>query len=656
MLVYSMDKLRTLAKAGAACLSLTTGLARATAADFRVTPYLQNPATNAMTIMWLAETSTVGQLVFWTGDGPTTTVASAGTSASTLDYCTAEKSLSGGNRSIPYLHQERVNNLSPSRTYRYRVTQGATTYSNQFRTAPASYAPVRFAMYADSETEPESTAPTPEWTNPANGINRKYLLSQTAGYASNTAAIKARAPDFLIIAGDLVEAAGEQRDWDEFWRHNAGALNDLAGQIPILPALGNHEYHPGLRGNNYSQPHSEQSVSKYLTYFDLPPNGAGTVDQQERYYRIDYGPVSVIVLDTCNGNDAAAAQDTSLRLWTSTGCKAPDYNIGSTQYQWLVQQLADAQTRSLFTFVAFHHAPYSSGVHGNANTGDNQLGSPIQVLTPTFLQYGVDAVLSGHDEMVEHSILSGQETLPGGAQIPHAVHFYDYGVGGDGLRGPNSSSPNPQRTFLAHTGSPEVWSGNTLTSGGKHYGHLEINVTTNTTGEWIATLSPFYEFPIMSGTNFLSTESRLYSDETVLTPNLIATSSDSSSSSSSSSTTSSSSSTTSDSTTSDTTSSSSTSSSSSSSSSSTSTTMDTTTTTSSTTTASPTRMGAVTLEPESIGLEALDMVVGSTVTVLYSDSLLDGDWRTGAQFMATTPSTNWAVPVSGSNRFYRVRQ
>jgi hypothetical protein len=67
-------------------------------------------------------------------------------------------------------------------------------------------------------------------------------------------------------------------------------------------------------------------------------------------------------------------------------------------------------------------------------------------------------------------------------------------------------------------------------------------------------------------------------------------------------------------------------------------------------------MGSVTLAPDSIELETLDMVVGSTVTVLYSDSLLDGDWRTGAQFVAATASTNWAVPVSGSNRFYRVRQ
>ena len=36
-------------------------------------------------------------------------------------------------------------------------------------------------------------------------------------------------------------------------------------------------------------------MRKWLTYFDNPTNGAGTADQQERFYRLDYGPVAVIV-------------------------------------------------------------------------------------------------------------------------------------------------------------------------------------------------------------------------------------------------------------------------------------------------------------------------------------------------------------------------
>ncbi len=493
----------------------------ALASDFRVTPYLQYPAPEAMTIRWLAETGADGVLEWWHPDGPTNRIDSTGVLATTLDYHATELTRSNGNRPLPWLHHQRLGGLQPATRYHYRVTQGNTVYAHRFRTAPLAAAPLRLIVYADSETEPESTGARVQWDNPSGGGSRLYLIDQTTGYASNTAAIKAREPDLLLIAGDLVEAAGEQRDWDEFWRHNAGSYNDLAGGVPILPALGNHEYYPGSRGDGtsggYNQPASEQSVAKYLTYFDLPNNSAADPAHRGRYYRLDYGPVTLLVLDTCNGNDAVQLEDTSGRLYTATGCKAPDFNPGTSQFQWFTNQLAEAQTRSLFTFVMFHHMPYSAGVHGDPSTGDNQLGSPVKVLTPAMLKYGVDAVFCGHDEMLERSVVRGDEWLPGGGATPYDLHFYDYGVAGDGLRGPRIA--NPQQAFLAHTDAPEVWSGGVLQSGGKHYGHLEINIATNTAGEWTAELSPVQMFPIMSGGALVRVERRLYDDTIVLTAN-----------------------------------------------------------------------------------------------------------------------------------------
>ncbi|MCE9613607.1 MAG: metallophosphoesterase family protein [Lentisphaerae bacterium] len=506
-----------LAAGGAACALAGTCLA----ADFRVTPYLQNPTTNAITIMWLAEADVSGVLGYAVAGGTTTTVQSAGTLASVLDYHSTELAKSNGNRPLPWLHQQRLTNLAAGTRYAYQVTQGGTTYTNTFRTAPDRNTPIRFALYADSEAEPESTGVRVNWDNPASSASRLYLIDQTTGYASNTAALKTRDLDFLIIAGDLVEAGGEQRDWDEFWRHNAGAYNDLAGGVPIFAALGNHEYYPGTRqtgGQGYNQPGSEQSVAKFLTYFDNPPNGRGTAEQQERFYRIDYGPATIIVLDTCNGNDAVADQDTSLRLFASTGSKAPDFNPGSVQYQWLVEQLADAQLRNRFTFVVFHHTPYSAGIHGDAVTGDNQLGSPVKLLTPVMLQFGVDAILCGHDELLERSVVSGSEALPGGGTNAYDLHVYDYGVGGDGLRGPDSRVTNPQQAFLAHTDAPEDWSGGVLQAGGKHYGHLEVNIARGGGGEWTATLTPVHLFPRMTaGGAVVDVERRVYADEVVLT-------------------------------------------------------------------------------------------------------------------------------------------
>ncbi len=135
-----------------------------------------------------------------------------------------------------------------------------------------------------------------------------------------------------------------------------------------------------------------------------------------------------------------------------------------------------------------------------------------------FKKYGVDAVFAGHDEMYEHSLVDG-------------VHFFDIGIGGDGLRGPymgedgkfDIPSNNSYQLFLAHLNAPETWSGNQLTDGGKHYGHLEVNVTFED-GEWRAELTPVYVFPMMdqsgevirdiSGLPVL--ERRIYDDVTLI--------------------------------------------------------------------------------------------------------------------------------------------
>ena len=260
-------------------------------------------------------------------------------------------------------------------------------------------------------------------------------------------------------------------------------------------------------------------MRKWLTYFDNPTNGAGTVDQQERFYRLDYGPVTIIVLDVCNGNDADTSQDTSVgRLNTAAGCRAPDFNPGSVQYQWLESQLADAQTNSRFTFVSFHQVPYSVGYHGRPYPGDTQPGVPTRVLTNLFFRYGVDAVLSGHDEMYEHSQVTGTEVRPDGSTKDHTVHIYDLGIGGDGLRGVNLVS-NPYETFRAHEDAPEQYDpSGVLTNGGKHYGHMEINVGTNAQGVWEATLTPVYVFVSTNTAGVVQGfDRRTYDDEEIVT-------------------------------------------------------------------------------------------------------------------------------------------
>lgn len=503
--------------------SCLTGLADTPApgtSAFRVLPYLQNPAQDAITVRWLSETAEPGTLQIETPDG-SRTLQSTPVPAAALAGNPWQPEPDDGRLTVPWLHSLRVTGLSPGTQYRYHVTQGPQTHSSTLQTAPTADQPVRLLVYSDPETEPESsTTPPVDWpvsvgSNRPEGITR-YLVDQTTGYRANCAVMAERQAQLLLLVGDLVETGGEQRDWNEFWRHNAGEYGQIASRVPIVAALGNHENYAGA-GGGYSAEGANFATAKFRTYFEHPDNGASHPEHQGRYYRLDYGPISLIVLDSSDGAPHQTAADTNHNL---DGSHAPDFNPGSEQYRWLEVQLAEAQQRSRFTFVQFHHTMYGSGPHsipfGQANFS-GQSGIAMRVLAPLFFRYGVDAVFSGHDEMLERSQADGTEQLPDGSLRPQTIHFYDVGIGGDGLRGPSAGFDNPFRRFLAHEHAPEVWDGNTLISGGKHYGHLEVNVTQNTAGQWQAELLPVHVFPVISGSGEVTWERRLYDDRVVLT-------------------------------------------------------------------------------------------------------------------------------------------
>ena len=122
--------------------------------------------------------------------------------------------------------------------------------------------------------------------------------------------------------------------------------------------------------------------------------------------------------------------------------------------------------------------------------------------------------------MYEHSQVKGEETLPDGTKRPMTLNVWDIGIGGDGLRGCRiTEKPNPHEVFRAHVDAPEKYDANgTLVAGGKHYGHLEVNVAPNAEGVWTATLTPVYVFVSSNTvTHALTFERRTYPDEVVVT-------------------------------------------------------------------------------------------------------------------------------------------
>ena len=488
---------------------------------FRITPYVQNPADDAMTLIWFSEDDSAGQVEVGSCETPERkTYRSNPIAASALAFHPAELSnLSGPPATIPYKHELRVRDLDAASRYCYQVTQGEQRVAGEFRTPGTS---VRFIVYGDSETEPESTGDHVRWPEPGvTRSKRQYLVDQTTGYSENIKVMLRQQPDFVAIAGDLVESGGEQRDWDEFWAHNSR----LAASTPIVPALGNHDYYggPGAYGR-YSNAATRRAAAKYKTYFDVPDNNADVAEYKEAYYSLPYGPITLIVIDGNDGEPHESATDTNWQIQDAAGGgTVPAWHEGSPQLQWLQEVLVRAQRESRFTFVMFHAAPYSSGVHGKSpglGKGQDFLSAlPLRALTPLFLRYGVDAVFNGHDEMYEHSKVSGAEQRPDGSESDHVVHFFVVGIGGDGLRGNDGSVDNPFRVFSAHDHAPEQRDSNgTLLDGGKHYGHLEINVEQDSDGQWRARIEPVYVFPIVGVDGGIDGfERRVYDDTTILT-------------------------------------------------------------------------------------------------------------------------------------------
>lgn len=575
---------------GAGALSLSLGMLPLTAdaspprvADtLRVNPYLQNPSSTSMTVTWFSTADKPGTLIL-NGPGRQQRHTSTPEPQAALDYTRAErdqeiKGLAQGSwirQSGNVKHVVQLTDLKPDTTYHYTVRQGRDRHDDQFHTAPSAddWDSIRFISMSDSETEPLGRVQRREWSPGAGGENRpgtdsawakkfgttelskvpvlNYPLTEDEGYRRNLAVVQQRDPDFVLNTGDLVQGGGYQPGWDEWFRHNAGEVGSGLSSTPVLPAFGNWESF-GALNDGYGTPEDRSAVvrsrAKYHAYFDSPSNG--TPEHRDNYYRVDYGPVTVITLDGNNGEpddsrdkhpDKAKGQEyrgpgtdtqdnfTREQYEAAGGTDLSDFNPGSRQWNWAERQLAEAREDGRIVFVQFHHVPFSSGEHGLPmyhELSSGQGATPMRQYHPMFEKYGVSAVLSGHSEMFERSFVDSDGDGVG-------VHYYDVGVSGDGLRGErrNGSSLNDPllkynefSRWTADQNETEQWKDvdgvPQLISGGKHYGHLEVNVTRIKSGQGAAkvTLTPVHNFPVLDGDyNLVRTERRTYDDGVSLT-------------------------------------------------------------------------------------------------------------------------------------------
>ncbi|WP_050977350.1 metallophosphoesterase family protein [Nitritalea halalkaliphila] len=467
---------------------------------FRVLPYLNGSESGAFILTWWSETA--GTSTFRLEDAEGNVLREENISGiffPKLGYTPAEKAqqLPGGLRPEDWLLRDsnyryriQLPPLTPDATYTYRVTLGGSTFSASFQSPPDkdNWQKITFMALADAETEPLGRVLRREWevgalapgsarpelsdsnwartfgtaTLPGNIPTLRYPLTETEGYSENIRIMRSRKPHFILMPGDLVQGGGYQPGWDEFFRHNAGAFDQLLTTTPLFPAIGNWENFGGTLNNGYGFNglgafNPVVGRQKFEAYFPLPQ--AKDKEESRAYYRIDYGPITVLTLDSSNGipEDLRSNYSEESRLrgrdftgpgtdtqanftqeeFVAQGGKGLEpFNVGSAQWEWAAEHLAAAEEAGQLIFVQFHHAPFSSGEHGlpmNHVLSSGQGGTPMQVYHPLFEAHGVIAVFSGHSELFERSFV--QEN-PGS----RGVHYYDVGVAGDGLRGERKES------------------------------------------------------------------------------------------------------------------------------------------------------------------------------------------------------------------------
>jgi len=205
-----------------------------------------------------------------------------------------------------------------------------------------------YYYYQYNNIDPGESVPTDQATKVESQKVVVYGDSRTGHdeHRAIVAEIEKQDPYAIFHTGDMVDDGTVTDQWDTF--------NEITGEMTkdtwFYPTLGNHE------GN----------ADNYFENFTLPGN--------ERYYSINIGRVHYTILDSA-------------------------FEIGaeSDQYIWAEADLKNAATKSDFQVAVFHYPPYSTGSHG-----DDESGMRTKIV-PLLEKYGVDLVFSGHDHSYERA-------------------------------------------------------------------------------------------------------------------------------------------------------------------------------------------------------------------------------------------------------------
>jgi len=223
--------------------------------------------------------------------------------------------------------------------------------------------PFRFVAYGDTRFHDAKD------TEPANPVARVALVQRIAEAS----------PSFICFTGDIVYDGDSTDDWKNFdaetaiWREK---------QIPVYPALGNHDLHGKL----------EVALDNYFHRFDLG---------RDRYYTVHAANTLMFVLDS--------SLDES----------------GGLQGEWLARKLNNIPSGIDFVFVMDHHPPYTSSSDAKMFGGGHSARSSEQALAKMLEERQAHApyrivMFSGHVHNYERHEHGGVTYFVSGGGGAHA--------------------------------------------------------------------------------------------------------------------------------------------------------------------------------------------------------------------------------------------
>ena len=279
-----------------------------------------------------------------------------------------------------HLYAYTIGGLTPGTKYYYQVGVSGRCASGTFYAPPAASATdLKFFAYGDTRTNGGTH----------NTLAGRVISKYTADPAFQT---------FNLHVGDWVSSDSESAWTGEWFSSSYSNIRTQDANIADL----------GVRGNH------EGGATYWKRYFPQPYQAGGL------YRSFDYGPVHIAMLDQYTA-----------------------YNAGSTQYNWLKNDLA-ASTKK-WKFVVLHEPGWSAGGgHGNNTTVQKDL-------EPLFRQYGVSVVFGGHNHYYARAVVDG-------------IQHLTVGGGGAPLASPSSSYPNIATVSKNYSYSEFTISGSTLTA------------------------------------------------------------------------------------------------------------------------------------------------------------------------------------------------